>query len=64
MSCGKLAFLKGWQWNTYIDLLILKSCFQVLVDSLVGDCAQESHIGDACGLLLCEPFTPVGLVNT
>lgn len=61
---AKLAFPKAWQWNTYIDLLILKSYFEVVVDSLVGDCAQQSHIGNTCGLLLCEPFTPIGLEDT
>lgn len=48
--------------NVGVDLAIRPPLLEVLVDSLVADCRQQRHIGDA-SLLLLEPLLPVGLVG-
>ena len=46
--------------NVSVDLSVLPSLLQVLVNALVRDRGEEGHVGDADRLLL-EALLPVGL---
>lgn len=47
--------------STHVDLLVEESLLEVIVDRVVCDGAEQSHVRHARRLLLLEPFAPVGL---
>lgn len=48
--------------SAHIDLLVEKALLEVLVDRLVSDRAEQSHVRHTGLLLLLEPLGPVGLL--
>lgn len=47
--------------QAHVDLLVKEPLLEILVDGLVRDRAQKSHVGDTGLLLLLEALGPVRL---
>lgn len=56
------AFDECLERKTHVDLLICESRLEVSVDLVIGNGAEERHIGYTSRLLAPEPFTPVRLM--
>ena len=49
--------------TAYIDLLVVEPLFQIVIDSLIRDCAKKRHVPYTSLLFLSQSFRPVRLHN-